>query len=532
MTEQQSAFSSAPEAIVKIKKRFSIVWIVPIVAALIGGALAFKALSEKGPTITITFKAAEGLEAGKTKIKYKHVEVGQVEAIHLSKDLKSVVVTAELVKAAKAYLSENSRFWVVRARVAAGEVTGLGTIFSGAYIGIDPGKPGASARSFKGLEKPPIIIGDLPGRYFLLKAEKLSSLDVGSPVYFRQIKVGRVVAYELHKDGTEVSVKIFIHAPHDQYVRKNTRFWNAGGIDVSIDAKGIKVNTQSFVTLMLGGIAFDTPVDAESVALAQDGDVFRLYSNQHSTYEKTYVKTNYWVLYFKGSVRGLEVGAPVETRGIKVGEVTHIKLEFEQNIMKGRIRVVIEVEPERISIIGTKEMGDKETVAVLLKHGLRAQLKTGSLLTGKLYVDLDFHADAPPQLPEYEGNYPLLPTLPAPMEKFVNKVDQFFNRLEKLPLEQLTDELKATAKTLKEAIGEIRELASNLNTNTAPAVNNAIEQVHKTLEAAESLLKTDSPVRQEMKQALKELSGAARSIQSLADYLERHPESLIKGKGQ
>jgi len=344
-------------AVVKPKKSISIVWIVPLVALLIGGWLAYKAVTEKGPTITITFEDAEGLEAGKTKIKFKDVEVGQVEEIRLSPDLSQVMVTVQLTKDTKDYLSENTRFWVVRARVAGGGVSGLGTLFSGAYIGMDPGKPGKKARSFKGLETPPIVTTDLPGRHFMLKAETRGSLDVGDPVYFRQIQVGQVVAYEMEKDGHAVDIKIFINAPHHERVRKTTRFWNAGGLDVSVDANGIKVNTESFVTIMIGGIAFETPKDSEPGPAAKKGEIFRLYDRREDIYKKTYVKKTLWLLHFEGSVGGLSVGAPVKFKGIKIGDVINIELEFDYDAMAFRIPVEIETEPERIAMTG-KERPD------------------------------------------------------------------------------------------------------------------------------------------------------------------------------
>ena len=349
----ESRFKDAPEAIVKMKKQFSIVWVVPLVALLLGGWLAFKAISEKGPTITITFETAEGLEAGKTKVKYKDVEVGQVESIILGGDGSYVIVTAEMVKGAKGRLTENTRFWVERARIGAGGASGLGTLFAGAYIGLDLGEPGGKPTlSFKGLEIAPVVTTGLPGSHFKLKAKRLGSLNVGSPIYYRQIKVGQVVAYEMVEDGVAVDFKIFVHAPYHEYVRKNTRFWNASGVEVSVDASGIQVKTESFVTMMIGGIAFETPVNLEPGAPAEKGATFKLYESREKILEKAYVEKRQWVLYFDGSVRGLAAGAPVELQGIKIGEVTDVTLEFDYEKLAFRIPVLVETEPERIKFIG------------------------------------------------------------------------------------------------------------------------------------------------------------------------------------
>ena len=247
---------SLPQAVIQRKKQISIVWLVPIVAILIGGWLAYKGLTEKGPEVTISFKSAEGLEAGKTKLKYKDVEIGQVQTIRFDADLSKVLVTAELVKEAEPFLTKSTRFWVVCPRVTASGVSGLGTLFSGAYIGMDPGKEGPSTKKFEGLEEPPVVTRDMPGRNFLLRATTLGSLDIGSPVYYRQLQVGQVISYDLDKTAQSLLIKVFINAPQDELVYKNTRFWNASGFDLKLDAGGLKNNTQSLVSIMLGGIAF------------------------------------------------------------------------------------------------------------------------------------------------------------------------------------------------------------------------------------------------------------------------------------
>jgi paraquat-inducible protein B len=524
--------SSTPEAIVKTKKSFSfsLVWLVPVVAALIGGWLVYKAISEKGPTITITFETAEGLEAGKTKIKYKDVEVGQVEAITLSKDLSRVIVTAEMRKGAEKYLSENTRFWVVRARVAAGGVSGLGTIFSGAYIGIDPGKPGKPARSFEGLEIPPVITTGLPGGHFNLKADTLGSLDIGSPVYYRKIKVGQVVAYELEKEGQAVDIKIFIHAPHHEAVHQNTRFWNASGLDVSIDASGIKVNTESFVTMMVGGIAFDTPTNLDPGGAAGEGYTFRLYESREKTLEVAQVQKRPWLLHFDGSVRGLSVGAPVDFRGIQIGRVVDIALEFDWEKLVFRIPVLVELEPDRIDWIGKQTMDRRQGMEFLVEKGLRAQLKQGSLLTGQLYVALDMYPDAPPAKIAWSEPYAELPTIPTPMEEITRNVTKIVEKFEKIPLEEIGNDLRDTMANLNKTTGELQKLVQNLDASTVPAANATLEQTQKTLIKVDRLLNADSPTGHELKRALGELADAARNISILVDYLERHPESLVFGK--
>jgi paraquat-inducible protein B len=529
----ESRFKDAPEAIVKEKKQFSIVWVVPLVAFLIGGWLAYKAISEKGPTITITFETAEGLEAGKTKIKYKDVEVGQVESVDLSEDGSYVIVTAELRKSAEPHLTENTRFWVERARIGAGGAAGLGTVFAGAYIGADPGKPGGKpARSFTGLEIPPVVTTGLPGRHFRLKAARLGSLNVGSPIYYRQFKVGQVVAYEMVEDGEAVDFKIFIHAPFHEYVRTNSRFWNASGLDVSVDASGIKINSESFVSILIGGIAFDTPATLEPASQAEENATFNLFASREKTLEKAYVQKRQWVLYFDGSVRGLSVGASVELQGIKIGEVTDITLEFDWEKLTFRIPVLIETEPERIEFVGKETVDRKRGLEILVEKGLRAQLKTGSLLTGQLLVGWDFHPNAPPAKINWDGRYPEMPTIPTPMEEITSGMTRIVEKLDTIPLEQIGKDLQKTMANLSKTTAEMEKLMQKLDANVAPAATATLGQAQTTLVKVDRLLNADSPTGHELKRALAELADAARNISILMDYLERHPDSVIFGKEQ
>jgi len=533
------------------KSRISIVWLVPLVALAIGGWLVYKAVSEKGPVITITFKSAAGLEAGKTKIKYKDVELGLVESIDLDDNLSQVILKAELVKKAEKFLSQNTRFWVVRARVAAAGVSGLGTLFSGAYIGLDPGHPGQLATQFLGLETPPVVTTDLPGSHFVLRAASLGSLNIGVPVYFRRIEVGQVVSYKLDEDGQAVTIEVFVHDPHHELVRKNTRFWNASGVDVNIGADGIRVDTESLVTLMIGGIAFDTPVDQQLGEPAEENSVFQLYKNRESISEKTYVDKNRWLLYFDSDVRGLNIGAPVELNGIQIGSVLEVNLEFDVEKVSFSVPVLVETEGDRIKATGKRPEGAEEQKVMdyLVAKGLRAQLKTGSLITGQLLVSLDLHPDAPPAKINWDGQYPVLPTVPTAMEEITTSLTQLLKKLEKLPIEQIGNDLRDTvsgakrlvnspdlqksATVLNETLNEAQKFVAALNTGVAPELKSAVSNLNAALIQAQKLARSlNSNVAPQADRTLKELQSAARSIKVWAEYLERHPEALIRGKGK
>jgi paraquat-inducible protein B len=458
------------------------------------------------------------------------------------------MVTAELVKETEPYLTENTRFWVVRPRVTASGVSGLGTLFSGAFIGMDPGKEGSEARNFKGLEIPPIITTDIPGREFLLKATALGSLDVGAPVYYRQIQVGQVVSYELDEDGQSLIIKIFINAPHHKLVYNNTRFWNASGFDLKLDASGLKLNTESLVTIMMGGIAFETPTSLDTGGPPAEDHIFRLYETRGSIFERTYTEKRHFILHFNESIRGLTVGAPVEFRGIKIGQVVDIEAEYDLDTNAPRITVLIETEPQRWEMPSEPNMDPTQHLKELVDKGLRAQLKTGSLLTGQLFVDIDFHPDAPKAQVKLDGKFPEVPTIPAPLQMITTRVNELLNKLETLPIEQIgkdlgdtlhnvkrlseSEELLAAVQALNQTLQETRQLVQNLDSKVAPEISLTLDQAQKTLVSIERSLGQDSPLQHGMREAVMQLGEAARAIRILADYLERHPNALIYGKGK
>ncbi len=537
MTDRSQIERQAAEPVVQAKRRFSIVWIVPLVALAIGGWLAIKAIREKGPTITITFATADGLEAGKTKIKFKDVEIGQVETISLQDDASKVVVTAQMVKGSEPFLTDQTKFWVVRPRISGGSVTGLGTVLSGSYIGIDGSKHGAPTHTFTGLEVPPVVSFDHPGRYFRIVADSLGSLDVGSPVYYRQIQVGQVVSYNFNKEGTGVDIRIFIDAPHYTKVTENTRFWNASGFDVSLTAQGLKVDTQSVVSILNGGIAFDQAKESQTGAEAKEDEIFYLYPDRNATQEKRYTIRNYYMLLFDESVRGLNIGAPVELYGIKLGEVVDLRLEFDVDRKKFVVPVTVAVEPERVSS-SKKEEALKiiETdpgvfiTALVEQQGLRAQLQSANLLTGQLMVNLVFAPDAPKAKLTTRNGLLVVPTIPGSFERLQEGLSKIVANLEKVKFDQIGGDLQQTLKEAKTTLAEIGGLAKKLNGETAPKLQATLAELQKTLMEIQKGMGKDSPLNYNATKAVEELSLTLRSLRELLTTLDNQPQSLIFGK--
>ncbi len=566
MTERphQSPADELPEAVVEKPQVIPIIWLIPLVAVLIGGWLIYKTISESGPRITITFKDASGLEAGKTKIKYKSVTLGQVEKIAI-KDLHSVTVTAKIDKSGARFMTKSTNFWVVRPRIGGSQISGLETIVSGAYISIDP-RPGPSTLTFTGLENPPGVLVDEEGAQFKLHAAELGSAFPGTPILHRGIKVGRVVDYKLAEDGNGVLIDIFIKAPYNLLVLDTSRFWQVTGIEISYGIKGLEVNVQSLATLIAGGIAFDTPITAGgSNKPVKPGTTCRLFKNFKSIGESKYIRKVPYLLHFSGSLRGLSEAAPVEFRGIKVGYVTGMAISIDPKTMNIDTPVVIELEPERLAAPGfLKTHKAHELTAFMVKHGLRAQLKMGSLLTGQLFIELNFHPNLPQKTLLMTGKYPEIPTVPSTMDELRKNATDVLAEIRQIPFDKIgqglletiqganrftnSPELLAAVHTLNTTLDEIHALArsdgslsksfDNLDTLTrrldtkVVKLDKSIEKTLATIRSAMEIADPNSPAAVNLTTAMDELAAAARSVRGLADYLARHPESLIHGKGR
>jgi paraquat-inducible protein B len=542
-----------PQATVVPKRqtRISIIWIIPILAAVVAIGIAIQRIMSEGPTITIVFKGSQGVEAGKTFIKYKDVNIGQVTAVRLSSDHSKVEVTAKIDKSAAELMVEDAKFWVVEPRVTLSGVSGLGTLLSGNFIGFEVGKSDKQQRKFTGLEVPPIITGGQPGRQFVLKAENLGSLGIGSPIYYRRLQVGQVIAYDLLSDGKAMDIKIFVNAPYDKYVNPGTRFWNASGIDVSVGAGGVDVRTQSLVALLAGGLAFDTPPFAAKAEPAAADTVFTLYSDQSTAMKQPDAISARYVLYFSESLRGLSVGAPVTLLGLPAGEVTDVGLDIDPATLTLRGRVEFVFYPERlIARLNRKQVAAGETIERSLqqrhafvqreveRRGARAQLKSGNLLTGQLYVAIEYFPNAPKAKVDWSRDPTELPVVPSTVTDLEAKITGIVAKLDKLPYEAIGADLKKALASLNQTLEDTSKAVNRIDTDITPGLKTTLDGLRGTIASVDGVLKNtdatlvgkDAPAQQELRDALQEIARAARSLRVLTDYLERHPEALIRGK--
>ncbi|MHC8381207.1 PqiB family protein [Pseudomonas sp. LB3P14] len=517
-------------------RRFSVslVWIVPIVAVLVGISLVVHSLMQEGPTITITFKTGSGLTANKTEVKYRNVVIGQVTDVELSDDQKSVNATVKLAKQAESFTREDSQFWVVRPRIGAGGVSGIDTLLSGDYIGADIGQANARAKKFTGLENPPPITYGEPGKRFTLHTQDLGSLDIGSPIYYRKIPVGQVVAYALDADGKGVNIEVFIHSPNDAYVTENTRFWNASGIDVNVGANGFSVKTESLSSILVGGIAFRAPEYSPNDQPATEEKAFDLFEDQLTALAPPSGKGQFLNLRFDQALRGLKVGAPVEFLGTEFGSVVSVNLDFDAKKRSFPVNVGIVIYPQRLGQAHIKmlealkhdpndEAAGVRLIGSFIDNGLRAQARSGNLLTGQLYISLDFYPKAEKVVFDPTARPVSIPTIPGSLEQLQEKLEGMVNKINQLPIERIAGNLDSN-------LVELRKGLAQFNAKTLPGVQTTLADVSKTLQSASSTLAEDSPQREQLGQTLDELGRMSRSLRELSDYLGRHPESLIRGR--
>lgn len=460
------------EAKVQKVKNWSPIWIFPIVTALIGAWILFYHYSHQGPEVTLITTNAEGIEGGKTTIKSRSVDVGIVESTTLTDDLTHVEIKARLNSGMEKLLHKDSVFWVVKPQIGREGISGLGTLLSGAYIELQPGSKGSELNSYQLLDSPPLAPPDAKGIRVLLDSKKAGQLSPGDPVLFRGYRVGSVETSTFDPQSRTISYQLFISAPNDRLVTSNVRFWKDSGVAVDLTSAGMRVEMGSLSTLFSGGVSFDVPEGVELGQPIAEKTEFKLYDDQKSIQDSLYTQHIDYLMFFKDSVRGLQPGAPVEFRGIRLGTVAQVPY-FVPGLRQAlnddyRIPVMIRIEPERLA----SELGEKPDVGShltgLIQRGLRGALKTGNLVTGALYVDLDFYPKEKPvkEMPEF-GGHQIIPTVSGGLAQIQQRLMDTLDKINNLPLTPMVEQATNTLSESQNTMRRLQTTLDNLNKITA-----------------------------------------------------------------
>lgn len=529
---------------IKRMRSLSPVWIIPVVTLLTGIWLALHSWQKRGADVEIIFNEALGITVGQTEVRLKDVPVGKVTHMRLSEDLSKVIVRVALNQQINKHLSENSRFWLVRPRISTSGISNLGTLISGVYIVMDPGKPGEYHTTFEGLEEPPAFKSDDQGTQFILLAEQLGSLDIGSPVYYRNVRVGEVTGYKFGDSGSNIEIRVFIEAPHDKLVYTRTHFWNVSGFDVTIGAEGIKANVASIASLISGGVAFENPVGFGVATGASSNHRFNLYADKESIVDGRFTLQYYYLLKFSHSVRGLSVGAPVEFRGIKIGEVLEVKLDAVTR-EEGSLHVIVAIEPQRLIADNepSREQFD-DTMADLVKKGLRAQIRNSNMITGSRYIALGFPAVSADAELVRLNQFSEIPTQDNALENIDQQLAEVANKISNLPLDKIGQNLGESLQHLNNILGvfdnkqtaeELHKTLANVSSASAEfqsltqQVELTFAQLETTMASLDSLVAPDSNTQYQIDRMLRSVQDAADTLEALMQQLHDKPDALIFG---
>ena len=563
MSDQPQAPGPPPHATVKSKVdrgwRLSLIWAIPVVTALVGLWLVWHTLASRGPVVHITFDSAEGLIAGQSHVKHKDVDMGLVQKVALSKDLQHVVVTVQMTREADPLLTDKTKFWVVKPRFFAGAISGLETLVSGSYIEmLPPAKPGEAAHDFTGLETPPVLQTDVPGKSFLLHAPRIGSISLGSPVFYRDLDVGEVLGWDIGDMARSVTVHVFVRAPYDKYVHDDSRFWNASGASVSLGPNGVQLQLESLRALVLGGIAFETPNRGEAAPVSPNLHEFPLYSDKQAADSANYAQRIACVAYLTGSVAGLAPKAAVTLHGLRVGEVESVKLKYDKQRNDVVVPVHFYLEPGRIADLTLASgAGLDKQMDDLVQRGLRVQVESTNLITGQKQLAVALYPDAPKATLEKQDGAYVIPVLPGGSNgDLSSSAGALLSKLDSIPFDQIGRNLNAllaganglvnssglqeSVASLQASMKDLQTLVHRLNTASGPLLKDLPQmagQLDTAVKNLNGLVKSfnqgyggNSGLHNQAARLLAQLNEAAQSFQAFADLLQRHPEALIRGR--
>ncbi|KZN39089.1 mammalian cell entry protein [Pseudoalteromonas luteoviolacea CPMOR-2] len=541
------------QAYIESKPKFSVIWIVPIIAIIITGWMLYQHQANKGHIIFLKMETADGIIAGKTEVKVRSVQVGLVESLRLQIEQNAVIATIRINKHYDSLLTEDAKFWTVKPRVDETGISGLNTLLSGVYIELLPGESESSASLFTMQNQPALISPDVQGVRYSLTAANAEVLDVGTGIFFRNYKIGQVESASFNEKTLEMDYGIFVNSPYDELISKNVIFWVNSGVEVDLSTEGIRVSTGSLSKLIKGGISVDYPPGTDADAIAPESSQYKLHKNFAVALERRFDLFDLYLIEFEQSIKGLRPGAPVEYRGMRIGTVEQVPaqlvrdgqpLYFQQN--NTSIPVLIKVEYGRIYDIDeqAKEYW-QGNIEKWINNGLRASLKSGNLLTGAVYIELDFYSSAKPESIAKHSVYPILPSVPSGFTALSEQVMALLNKLNKLPLSDTLGEAQSTLTAYKQLGLETEKLIKELNNKkVSEKVDKNLTQLQGTLvqltaslkqfEKTLSTYQQGSGVMEQLTDTLSELESLSNTLKPVTKSLNEQPSMLIfdKSSGQ
>jgi len=519
--------------------RPSAVWIVPLIAVIAAGALAVQTYLHTGPTIHITFETADGLEGGKSEVRYKNVPVGKVTSVDLSADRRHIIATVKLTSGGASIATKDAKFWVERPRVGVGGISGLGTLLSGAFIGVDVGTSSQEEKKFVGLERPPGVTNDQAGTHYRVHTSDAGSLAPQSPIYVQRQSVGSILSIDIAKDGKSTDLEIFVSAPYDRLVTETTVFWNTSGLDVTLDASGLRVNTESLATVVAGGVEFGVREHAPVTPPAKPNQQFHLYADFRHAMAMPDATGLALEMRFDQPIRGSAAGVNVEFEGVHIGEIVEIVPDYDEATRSFHFDARANVFPERLGRAYTKLVAEgarsglsgPQMLQSLVDRGLRAQIKTSNILTGAYYVDLAWFPRAKPSHVVAKEGVWVIPTERGSGEKMQDHLESILAKVDRIPFEEIGNDLDTTAQKASSLLG-------HLDANVMPAMQGVFAKAETAMGALKDSLAAlrdnvaapDSAIQQTARSTLEQLDRAAFSLRTLTDYLSHHPESLLRGR--
>jgi paraquat-inducible protein B len=551
-------FASLPSVAVRPRRWPSPIWLLPLIALLIGLWLLYQNWYKTGPTIVVQFTNAEGIEPGKTEVRYKAVAVGKLKSLRVSDDLKYVDAEIILSRDMGKHLGSDARFWIVSPRITRSGISGLSTFFSGTYIGMSPGTNNDDQTYYMGEDRAPVIAPTEAGRRFYLLADSLGSIDIGAPIFYKQLQVGEVIDFKLLDKNAGVQLEVFIRDPYYELVHNNSRFWNASGAEFKFGANGATFRMESLSSLISGGIAFETPKTFDESPASPAQQTFVLYKNYDSTQEKQYAQRLYYVMYFQGNVRGLAVGNPVDFQGVPVGQVENIDIRLDKNSQQLKVPVLVSIQPQQFDESLKPETAEA-AMRQLVERGLRAKLETSSLLTGQKVITLSMEKSpktasinkmaAYSEFPTVSAALDDLPTMAADvMSSLQETIDGVKRIVNSGKLDKTIDSANSMLKEVEKAVKEAQKVIKQVDQQTLPGVtknlervtgnvdqvsqefNHSLQQLQASLAQIDRLTARNSPTQYQLDEMMEEVTNAARSVRTLSETLERKPNSLLRGK--